>query len=165
MPGGIAGTPSAMTDTEDLVGDIARAAKRASLRIVTSESLTSGNLAARLGAGPEAATWFGGGIVAYHETVKHGVLGVDEGPVVTRSCAEQMARGAMRLLEGDVAVSTTGVGGPDPSEGKPAGTVFITVMTSRDTATRELHLDGPPEEVLRKTCDAAVALLAEVVLR
>jgi nicotinamide-nucleotide amidase len=88
---------------------------------------------------------------------------VDERPVVTRTCAEQMARGAMRLLEADVAVSTTGVGGPDSSEGKPAGMVFVSVAAKGDTVTRELHLDGEPEEVLQQSSDAAVALLAEVV--
>jgi len=153
-----------MTASEDLVADIARVAERDSLRIVTSESLTSGNLAARLGVGPSAAAWLGGGIIAYQEAVKFDVLGVDEGPVVTQTCAEQMARGAMRLLGADVAVSTTGVGGPEPSEGKPAGTVFITVATAGDAVTRDLRLDGPPEEVLQQTCDAAVALLAEVVV-
>jgi nicotinamide-nucleotide amidase len=154
-----------VTQSEDSVTEIAQTAQRDSLRVVTSESLTSGNLAARLGAGPDAATWFAGGVVAYHEAVKQGVLGVADGPVVTRACAEQMAHGARRLLGADVAVSTTGVGGPDPSEGKPPGTVFISVATEREATTRELHLDGPPEEVLRQTCDAAVELLAEVVAR
>lgn len=100
-----------MTSSEDLVAEIARVAKRDKLRIVTSESLTSGNLAAWLGKGPDAANWFGGGVIAYHEAVKFGALGVDEGQVVTRICAEQMARGAIDLLRADVAVSTTGVGG------------------------------------------------------
>jgi nicotinamide-nucleotide amidase len=154
-----------MTDSQDLVEDIATAAAKESLRIVTAESLTSGNVAATLGKGPDAATWFGGGIVAYHESVKFGVLGVDEGPVVTATCAEQMARGAMRLLGADVAVSTTGVGGPDPSEGKPAGTVFLTVATNEDAVTREYHFDGPPEDVLEQTCAAAVELVAEVLVR
>jgi nicotinamide-nucleotide amidase len=149
----------------DVVDDIARVAKRDDLRIVTAESLTSGHLSARLGVGADAAVWFGGGVVAYHSDTKFDVLGVHEGPVVTASCAEQMARGAMRLLRADVAVSTTGVGGPGPSEGMPAGTVFITVATGQDTTcTRELHLDGEPDEVLEQCCDAALALLAEVLV-
>lgn len=154
-----------MTGSEDdLVRNIARAAQRDTLRIVTAESLTSGQVAARLGAGPDAAAWFGGGIIAYQEPVKFDVLGVDEGPVVTQRCAEQMALGAMRLLDADVAVSTTGVGGPDPSEGKQPGTVFISVGSCRRTLTRELHIDGHPEEVLSGACEASLALLAEVVV-
>jgi nicotinamide-nucleotide amidase len=157
-----------MTSTEtstDVVEDIAGVAKRDGLRIVTAESLTSGHLSARLGVGPDAAVWFGGGVVAYHSDTKFKVLGVREGPVVTATCAEQMAHGAMRLLGADVAVSTTGVGGPGPSEGMPAGTVFITVATAQDTtSTRELHLEGEPDEVLDQCCDAALALLAEVLV-
>ena len=152
-----------MTSSEDLVAEIARVAKTNGLRIVTSESLTSGNVAATLGKGPDAATWFGGGVIADHNQVKYDVLGVDEGSVVTAACAEQMARRAIGLLGADVAVSTTVVGGPDPSEGKAPGTGIIGVATARETATRELHFDGAPDEVLQQTCAAAVAFLAEVI--
>jgi nicotinamide-nucleotide amidase len=152
-----------MASDQDIVTSIADRAAKDQLRIVTSESLTSGSIATRLGAGPNAADWFGGGVVAYQEPVKFDLLDVDEGPVVTAGCAEQMARGAMRLFEADVAVSATGVGGPEPSEGKPAGTVFMSVATSSGITTRELHFDGEPEQVLEQTVDAAVSLLAEVL--
>ncbi|MCW2761715.1 MAG: CinA domain protein [Marmoricola sp.] len=150
---------------EDLVKSIAQRAAAGGLRIVTSESLTSGSIATRLGAGPNAADWFGGGVIAYQEGVKFDLLGVDEGPVVTPTCAEQMARGALRLFGADLAVSATGVGGPEPAEGKPPGTVFMCVATSSSVTTRELHLDGEPAEVLDQTCDLAIAMLAEAVGR
>jgi len=78
------------TDRMERIAELAGARR---LRVVTSESLTSGTVATRLGAGPNAADWFGGGIVAYQEPVKFDVLGVREGPVVTAECAEQMATG------------------------------------------------------------------------
>jgi len=152
-----------MSSPEQLVESIAQRAVDNGLRVVTAESLTSGSIAGRLGAGPDAADWFGGGVVAYQEPVKFNLLDVDEGPVVTRSCAEQMASGALRLFQADVAVSATGVGGPGPSEGKPAGTVFMTVMTSEKATTHELHLDGEPEEILAQTCDKAIEMLAELI--
>jgi nicotinamide-nucleotide amidase len=152
-----------MASTERLVESIAKRAADADLRIVTAESLTSGTIATRLGAGPSAADWFGGGVVAYQEPIKFGVLGVEEGPVVTQQCAEQMAAGVRRLFDAQVAVSCTGVGGPDPSEGKPAGTVFVTVDAGDEVRTSHLQLDGSPEEVLSQTCDEAIALLAEVL--
>ncbi len=151
-----------MSSTE-LVDRIAEEASRAGLRIVTSESLTSGMIAMRLGAGPDSASWFGGGIVAYQEQVKFGLLGVEEGAVVTERCAVQMARGALRLFEADVAVAATGVGGPEPSEGKPPGTVFLCVAADHDARTRELALHGEPEAVLEQTCAAALELLAEIL--
>ena len=152
-----------MTDDAERAEQIADLAAEAGLTLVTSESLTCGTVAKTLGAGPNASDWFRGGIVAYQEPVKFDVLGVDEGPVVTARCAEQMARGTLRLLGGDVAVSATGVGGPDPSEGKPPGTVFVAVATSDDVTVRELSLDGGPDEVLDQTVSACLAVLEEVL--
>ena len=152
-----------MTDDVDRVKRIAELAGERRVRVVTSESLTCGTVATRLGAGPDAADWFGGGIVAYQEPVKFDVLGVAEGPVVTAACARQMATGARRLLGADVAISCTGVGGPEPSEGKPAGTVILAVASGDDVVVRELALDGSPEEVLDDTASRCLALLEEVL--
>lgn len=152
-----------MADDVDRVKRIAEIAGQREVRVVTAESLTSGTVATRLGAGPDAADWFGGGIIAYQEPVKFDVLGVEEGPVVTEACARQMATGARRLLGAEVAVSCTGVGGPDPSEGKPAGTVLIAVASGEDLVVRELALDGSPEEVLDETASHCLALLEEVL--
>ena len=71
-------------------------------------------------------------IVAYQEPVKFEVLGVPEGPVVTDGVRPPDGPRAQRLLGADVVVSATGVGGPDPSEGKPAGTVILAVATVRE---------------------------------
>ena len=152
-----------MTENTDRVERIAQLAADQEVTVVTSESLTSGTVAKTLGAGPNAAQWFAGGIVAYQEPVKFNVLDVDEGPVVTAQCAEQMARGALRLLQADVAVSCTGVGGPDPSEGKPAGTVLIAVATADDVVVKELALDGGPDEVLDQTVSHCLALVEETL--
>ena len=152
-----------MTDDVDRVKEISRLAEERGVTVVTSESLTSGTVAKTLGAGPDAADWFSGGIVAYQEPVKFDVLGVPEGPVVTAECAEQMARGARTLLGADVAVSATGVGGPDPSEGKPPGTVFVAVATRDEVTVRELSLDGGPDEVLDGTVTKCLMLLEEVL--
>ncbi len=152
-----------MADDNERIERIAELAAKRGLRVVTSESLTSGTVATRLGAGPNAAEWFGGGVVAYQEPVKFDVLGVDEGPVVTATCAEQMAIGARRLLGADVAVSCTGVGGPDPSEGKPPGTVFIAVATPDAVAVHELALDGSPEDVLDETASRCLAFVEEAL--
>lgn len=152
-----------MSPDSERVERIAKLAAEAGLTVATSESLTSGLVATRLGEGPDAATWFQGGVIAYQESVKFELLGVDEGPVVTAECAEQMAAGARGLLGADVVVSATGVGGPDPSEGKPAGTVFVAVVAPTDTVVRELSLDGDPDEVLHVTASRSLALLEEIL--
>jgi nicotinamide-nucleotide amidase len=154
-----------LSERNSLVERVAELASAREVCVVTAESLTSGLIASTLGAGPDASEWFAGGIVAYQETVKFEVLEVPEGPVVTAECAAQMATAARRLLKADVAVSATGVGGPDPSEGEPAGTVFVSVVAPHDSRTRRLRLSGDPEEVLSQTVDATLTLLVEVLER
>ena len=152
-----------------MTGDAARVQRIAALAVAlevtvaASESLTSGSLAKALGAGPDAADWFAGGIVAYKEQVKFEVLGVHEGPVVTAECARQMAEGAKKLLGADIVISATGVGGPQPSEGKRAGTVYIAVATADDTTVRQLSLDGDPDSVLAGTTSRSLELLEEIL--
>jgi nicotinamide-nucleotide amidase len=153
------------TDRQSVVHAVARLAIEQGLRVVTAESLTSGAIATSLGSGPNAASWFAGAIVAYQEPVKFRLLGVPEGPVVTAACAEQMALGACTLFEADVSVSATGVGGPEPSEGSPPGTVFISVATSDGSTTQALELPGEPEKVLAQTIDHALDLLLHVLTR
>jgi nicotinamide-nucleotide amidase len=152
------------TDREEQLEEIARIAGERGLYVVAAESLTSGQIAGALGAAPSASEWFAGGVVAYTQEVKKRLLGVGDGPVVTQECAEQMATGLLELSGADVAVSATGVGGPEPSEGEPPGTAYVTVATTEGPATTErLELDGDPEEVLGQTVDAVVALLLEVL--
>jgi len=152
-----------VTDREHVVKDLADLAQDRGLSLVTSESLTSGAIASALGQGPSAADWFAGGVVAYQEPVKFEVLGVPEGPVVSETCAAQMARGARDLLRADACVSVTGVGGPDPSEGEPPGTVWMAVATADDLVTRKVHLDGDPADVVEQTVDVALELMLEVL--
>src|SRR5690348_11417735 len=135
----------------DTASRIAHLASDRGVVVAVAESLTSGAIASRLGAGEDAASWFAGGVVAYQEPVKFELLGVPEGPVVTAECATAMAAGVRRLTGADVAVAVTGVGGPDPSEGKPAGTVFVAVDRDSGATAQERHFRGGPEEVLEAT--------------
>jgi nicotinamide-nucleotide amidase len=138
---------------------IAALAVRHAYQVGVAESLTCGQLAADLGAGPDASAWFRGGVVAYASQVKFDLLGVSPGRVVTDECARQMATGATRLLGADAVVATTGVGGPDPEEGEKPGTVFVAVLVrGRETCAR-LDLAGTPAEVLGQTRWHALRLL------
>jgi nicotinamide-nucleotide amidase len=138
---------------------IAELAQRHRRAVATAESLTSGAVASRLGAAPGAASWFRGGLVSYHDQVKHEVLGVDDGPVVTDKAARQMAEGVARLLAADVAVATTGAGGPDEQDGQPPGTVFVAICTGGRLRCEEFHFEGEPEQVVEQSTTAALELL------
>ena len=151
-------------DRDQLLEEIARLAPERGWTVATAESLTSGNVATALGAAPQASDWFVGAVIAYSLQVKHRALGVPEGPVVTAECAEQMATGLLELTGAHVAVSTTGVGGPEPSEGEPPGTAYVTVANQDGPiATRRLELEGEPEDVLTQTVDEVIGMLAEVL--
>ena len=154
------------TELAALAEDIATIAGRRSRTVAVAESLTSGQVAAHLGAAAEASKWFRGAVVAYASSVKFDVLGVTPGPVVTASCARQMVRGVARLLDADLAVSITGVGGPGSEEGRPAGTVFIAVHDADgvgETRCDEFHFDGDPADVVKASASAAMTLLAEAM--
>ncbi|MGC4940055.1 CinA family protein [Kribbella sp. DT2] len=146
-------------DADELAEAVARRARETGRSIAAAESLTSGNVAAHLGAAPQASEWFAGGVVAYSSQVKHAVLGVEPGPVVTARCARQMAEGVARLTGADLAVATTGAGGPDPQDGQPPGTVFIAVRTPVGVQATEHHFDGGPRDVVQAATRAALGLL------
>ena len=57
----------------------------------------------------------------------------------------------------------TGVGGPDPDEGKPAGTVFIAVATADGEDVAEYHFDGDPASVLEQSAAAALSMLLATI--
>jgi nicotinamide-nucleotide amidase len=145
---------------EELGRLIADRASRAGVHVAAAESLTSGAICSALGRAPSASEWFAGGVVAYSEHVKFDVLGVTPGPVITAICAEQMAAGLARLLSADVVAAVTGAGGPDPEEGKPAGTVYLAHGTGTALSVDELHLKGDPAEVVEATVEAALEALA-----
>jgi nicotinamide-nucleotide amidase len=72
-----------------------------------------------------------------------------------------MAQGVGRLFGSQIGVAVTGVGGPEPVEGRPPGTVFAAVSVRDEVTCRELHLAGGPEEVLESSTSSALALLLE----
>jgi len=131
--------------------------------VATAESLTGGRVTSDLSAVEGASDWFLGGLVAYAEEVKFRLLGVNPGPVITAETALQMAVGATKLLGADVAVATTGVGGPGPQEGKPQGTVYIAVCTPEARSVSEYHLSGDPPDVVAGTSRRALRDLAAVI--
>ena len=145
-------------DLQSRSDEIGRMAQDRSVRIAAAESLTSGAIASALGRGEEASEWFAGGVVAYAESVKRDVLGVTATSVLTAQCARELATGVARLLDADVAVAVTGVGGPDPEEGLPAGTVYAAVCVGDEVTDATWRFEGDPAAVVEQTVMAALGL-------
>lgn len=155
--------PVAHASEEDLAELVAELARERGMRVAVAESLTAGRLSAMLGRGEDASAWYRGGVVAYDEDVKFRVLGVTPGPVVTDACAREMAEGVRRLLAADVALGITGVGGPGPQEGCPAGTVHLAVASGGGTQSLQACLPGGPTEVVAGATRLALDELARAL--
>ena len=111
--------------------------------MATAESCTGGTVAQRITALPGASQVYRGGVVSYWTSVKAGLLGVPQELLaahgaVSEEAARAMAEGARAVTGADVAVSVTGVAGPDPDErGVPVGIVYIGLATPEGTFCRK----------------------------
>ena len=133
--------------------------------VATAESLTGGLVAATLVDVPGASAVFRGGLVVYANELKHLLAGVprqlldDRGPV-DPDVAAALAAGARERCGADWGLATTGVAGPDPQDGKPAGLVFVAAASVRGAVVRRLELAGRSRaEVRQETVTAVLGLL------
>lgn len=152
----------------DVVRSVAELIARG-LTLGCAESLTGGALTSTFVSVPGVSEVLRGGIVSYATDVKASVLGVswerleEMGPV-DGDVALQMARGACRVLNADIGVSTTGVAGPGPADGHPAGTVWIAIAGVLGEQRRLLNLTGDRAEIREQTIECVLALLDEYLL-
>ena len=134
------------------------------LTLAVAESLTGGLLASRLVTVPGASAWFRGGVVAYDSQVKHDLLDVPEGPVVSEACAKAMADGVRRRLGADVGLSTTGVAGPVEQEGQPVGTVWLGMAVGGEVDAVLLRLSGDRDRIRQLAVTSALDRLRRRLL-
>lgn len=152
------------TSDEDLEQVVAGHLRSGGLSVACGESLTGGSLSARLTAAPGASLYFKGSAVCYSAEAKRGVLGVREetlrGPgMVSEECALEMAAGARRVFQADVAVALTGVAGPDPHDGKPVGTVCVGLAFDGGERSRSFRAPGDRDQVRRWAEQAGLEML------
>lgn len=121
--------------------------------IAAAESLTGGLFTNKFISVNGASSVFKGGVVCYDPTVKEKVLHVDKDTLktfgtVSEPCARALAENVAALLEADIGISFTGVAGPDALEGKPVGTVFISIYDrSGYTETQEFKFVGNRKQI------------------
>jgi PncC family amidohydrolase len=133
--------------------------------VAAAESLTGGNVSARITAISGSSAYFLGGIVAYSNAAKASLLGVSEETLATRGavsaeCAREMAEGARRAFGADVAVATTGIAGPSgATERKPVGLVYVALAGPDGVTTEEFHFPGGRAVVTDASAEAALLLL------
>lgn len=147
-----------------LAAEVVSALRASGATVATAESLTGGLACATLVSVPGASDVVRGGVVAYAPALKVELLGVDAQLIATHGTvdaqvAAQMAAGARDRLSATYGLATTGVAGPDASEGKAAGTVHIAVAGPGGTVTRLLNLSGSRESVRTETVAVLLSLL------
>ena len=115
------------------------------LKVATAESCTGGLIAKRITDVPGASEVFECGIISYANEIKHKVLGVSEDDLnkygaVSEPVAKQMAQGALKVSGADIAVSVTGIAGPDSdSTDKSVGLVYIGLADKENVWVREIR--------------------------
>ncbi|MBW9216510.1 CinA family protein [Mumia sp. zg.B53] len=156
-----------MTSSVD-VPALVDALRQTGATVAAAESLTGGAVCARLVDVPGASDVVRGGVVAYATELKATLLGVDELLLATRgpvdsAVAEAMAAGVRERLDAVYGLATTGVAGPGPSDGQPAGTVYVAVAGPQGSRWERLAVEGDRAVVRSTTVDAVLALLADVL--
>jgi nicotinamide-nucleotide amidase len=173
-------------------GDVSLAAavidmcRDAAMRIAVAESCTGGMLGSHLTDVPGASDVFHGGLIAYDNRVKRQLLGVldsdlAEHGAVSEPVALQMAKGIRVRLGTEIAVSVTGIAGPDGGTSeKPVGTVWIAVDVSEGrppidrpdgyppitpyAKARLFHFAGNRDEIRYRAAQAALDMIRRIVL-
>jgi len=150
--------------TKELIGHLTKRG----LTVSVAESLTGGLLCAALTEAPGASAVIRGGVVAYATDLKASELGVPQEILAIRGAVDpdvalEMAAGVATKLGSDIGLSTTGVAGPDPQDGKAVGTVFIACVWGKKRVVEELSLSGTRNEIRSLTVHAALRLLSSVI--
>ena len=145
-----------------------RLLKQQGMTIATAESCTGGRLAAALNAQSGASAYYMGSVVAYDNSIKQQVLGVQHDTLlqhgaVSEQTVLQMAEGVRTLMHTDYAIATSGIAGPTGgTPDKPVGTVWIAWATPTGTQAKCFHFGAAREReqiTLRAVTEALVRLV------
>jgi PncC family amidohydrolase len=135
--------------------------------LASAESCTGGLIAHRITNVPGSSDYFLGGVVAYANQVKVGLLNVSpqtlaEHGAVSREAVLEIARGVRWLLNADLAVSASGVAGPGGgTPEKPVGTVWIGLAAPDGEWARPFRFPGDREQNKALSAEAALDLVFE----
>lgn len=151
---------------EEVIGKVL---KEKGLWIATAESCTGGNLAKQITNVSGSSAYFKGSVVAYQNEVKVQELGVSEETLrqfgaVSQETVEEMAEGIRKKLNTDIGVGVSGIAGPTgATEGKPVGTVWISVCTQDKSLTRRFQFGNSRKRNVDLATLNAFAMIKECI--
>lgn len=153
-----------------LVNVVADLLKEQKVTLTAAESLTGGAFQSCMTSVAGASEYFKGGIVTYSNDSKLSVLGVSKKTienfgVVSAECAIDMAKNAQKMFGTDIALSFTGVAGPNTLENKKVGTVWIGVAVKGKIAfSKEYHFGKGRDNNREKSIMSGLDLIRRVLL-
>ena len=165
----VAGDHAYGEGSEDLAVSVLAALRAAGKTIAVGESCTGGMLGMRLTAVPGCSDVMLGGVIAYHNDVKMGQLGVRAHTIATHGAvsaevAREMASGARALIAASVGVGITGIAGPDGGTAdKPVGTVCIAADVEGTVKSFRVSMVGDRHEVRQRSAQAALNLVRRML--
>jgi nicotinamide-nucleotide amidase len=134
-----------------------------------AESITGGNIAAKLVSNPGVSCCFLGSLVTYSNELKKELLGVDakllqDFGAVSSQVAEAMCKGVLKKTGSDFALATTGIAGPSGGEHKPVGTVFVAIGSKeRRIDVRKFEFSGNRSIIIEKASNYALCALYKLI--
>lgn len=152
-----------MTQTLKITAEKAvLALKQKNMTVATAESCTGGLLSALITSVSGASSVFGVGICSYSPTAKNQILRVNADTLekygtVSEFTAKEMAENVRQISGADIGLSVTGVAGPEPSENKPVGLVYIALSHKNKTICKTLNVENCGRDFIRNV--AAIELL------
>jgi PncC family amidohydrolase len=141
--------------------------RKRELQLALAESCTGGLIGNRITDVPGSSEYFLGGVVAYAYEAKVALLGVAWDTLNTKGAVSQetvleMAHGARRILDTDIAVSVTGVAGPGGgTPEKPVGITWIGLVAKEGEWTRLFQFSGDREQNKNSSANAALEILLD----
>jgi len=157
---------------QDSMADVTgRLLEAAGFRLATAESCTGGLIGHLITQVAGSSHYFLGGVIAYANSMKVEYLQVEEALLaahgaVSREVACAMATGSRIRSNADIAISVTGIAGPDGGTiAKPVGTVFIGMATEKDTQTHRFHFSGTRRQIQEITAKTALDLIRRYLLK
>lgn len=155
---------------QDLVEKLSELLKTKDWKLTTAESCTGGLLSAAITHRPGSSDIFECGFITYSNEAKINLLKVPEALIksqgaVSPACAEAMAKGAVNASSANIALSITGIAGPDGgTEEKPVGLVFIGyAIKNGATGSIEFRFEGNREQIRAQSAAEAMRKAIDLI--
>lgn len=140
-------------------------------QISCAESCTGGGLGYAITNTPGSSAWFEKGFITYSNQAKQDLLAVSQETLfkhgaVSAQTVEEMALGAAKAAEAEVAISISGVAGPDGGTAKkPVGTVWFGFVIAGEVVTQKQQFDGDRQAVRIQAVEFALSHILKLMTK